>query len=857
MMKNTTDNPTTRRGAGPTFWIVAGILALVVNVIIVWAAFLMGSEGEGYSREETEQLAADVKARVEQLEKQRELRREQTRLAPEIAEKVRKLEEEKRKPKIEERVERLAEIREEIAKRAEAAIQRLAEQTEKDRRELKKEKVREQLESLSAKVNAIIADAGGNFVFGSDTDGRSSAPKKMDDLRIYRRLLSESELADPASLPTDGLDHHWPILKGEVHAIADQTGALEMEVPSSVRVDDDGDAAVLQFTQWNPETSLNTGPFAIGGQMTFSLRIWPNRDSWQVLAATNSGGDSVGITLTIAPAKSPASGLTVAFESRGKSSVGRIHSGAVTIPNEEWSDIAVSIDTLTNAADLYVNGRKVTTVDPDQIPLATDLDTETRGADPKLADSLEAVEGAVENLSTEEQPTEAEVAEVSDAVDDLVETLDQQKENGVAKRDIDHAEKSAEALEDAAKDYAEAADEPGPDVDQIASYGEEESEPESKDEDGDLAKGDPAKLFDKAAEIEADIEDEFTKGRAAEIAASSDVSAEEALESAKAQAGNRPDLGAELDESKSGSDSDTVAGVDNHRDTMQSIQDELDAMVSRAEAMRRQSPGEPLQTDAAFAAAEAAGARSGGPGSLIDMTAITSAASTSDRTGMNGGSGAGIYRVAARGEGGDFDLGPKDFNVRKGASVKMLPGRRVTSEALRRSSLFVGTWYVIGPWDAGKGIDFTKRHPPENEIDLSAKYFDGKFADEPGHIDQVLSWRFYQSDRRKCEPPRVYGAATYYWFTEVFSDAERPVVFAIGQDDGSRVWLNDVLIYDSRSGGGSGIFDEINGLRRVTLRKGYNKILVRLVNGPAYAHQRLIIMPEDSLQLTDATSALP
>lgn len=855
MMKNTTDNPTTRRGAGPTFWVVAGLIALVVNAFVIWAAFLVGSQGEGYSREETEQLAADVKTRVAELERQRELRREQTRLAPEIAEKVRKLAEEKRKPRIEDRVKRLAEIREEIAERADAAIQRLAEQSEKSRRELKKEKVRERLETLSDRVNGIIADAGGNFVFGSDTEGRSSAPKKMDDLRIYRRLLPESALSDPDNLPDDGLAHHWPILEGELHAIADRTGALEMEVPSSVRVDDDGDATVLNFTQQSLADPLNTGPFAIGGQLTFSLRVRPDRDRWQVLAATSREGDSPGIKLTVAPAKAPESGLTVAFESRGKSSVGRIHSGKVTIPNREWSDIAVSLDTTTHAAELYVNGRRVTTVDPDQIPLATDLDTESRGADPKLADSLEAVEEAVDNLSTDERPTDAEVAEVSDAVEDLVETLDEQKENGVPKRSRDYAEKSAESLDEAAKEYAEVAGEPGPDADQIASYGDEKPQPE--DEESDVADTDPAKLFEQAEDIEADIEDEFTKGRAAEIAATSDVSAEEALESAKTQAGDRPDLGTELRESEFGSDSDTVAGVDSHRETMQSIEDELDAMVSRAEAMRRQAPGEPVKTDASFAAAAAAGARGGSPGAMIDMTAITSAASSIDRTGGEGGSGAGIYRVASRGEGGDFDLGPKNVKVRKGKSINMLPGRRVTSEALRRSSLFVGTWYVIGPWEAGKGINFAERHPPENGIDLSAEYFDGKFADEPGHIDQVLSWRFYQSDRRKCEPPRVYGAATYYWYTEVFSDVERPVIFALGQDDGSRVWLNDVLIYDSRSGGGGGIFDEINGLRRVTLRKGYNKILVRLVNGPTYAHQRLIIMPENAVQLTDATSALP
>ena len=851
MMKNTTD----RRGAGLRFWIIAGGVALVLHAIIIWLVLPLFIKSQRVSRADAEQRTAEVEKRSAELEEARKRQREQIELKPETAEKMREIEEERRKPKLEENLKRLEEIEREIAEKADRALKELSAQTRKERRELRKEEVRRQVESLSAKVSKMLDGTQGHFVIGADASRRGSVVKKFDDIRIYHRLLDTGEMADFKDLPTGGLAHHWPVREGERNQIADLAGNRPADVPAVLAVreskaEDAFSPYVLEFLHDARDSHLDTGPFSMETPVTVAMWVCPRRTKSQILAATSREGDPKGIQFSLMDVNEPdLRGMRLVLKSRGKSESGEVHSGDLVIQQDQWSHLAFSIDASTGLAEIFINGKNVSNVDEGEDALAGDLETGARGIDSELEDDFAKVEKVIEDLPTEFAPGAEDLRKVDEAVDALVEKFEEQKEAGMEKRGQDIAINNAERIKEAAEEYADRADEAGPDAAEIASKVEGEN---TDDSPTDTKDNSAAGLYDRALDMEKAIAEDFVKGRAAEIAATEDTDAEGAVQAAILITPARTDLAEKLAEAKSGN---KVGAIDSHRRTLEEMEHTIEEMVSRAEAMRRQAPGSNKEEkSSAFANAARDGARSHNSGEMVDMSVITSAASAKGGTG-SGASGSGSegnLRTAGPGDGGEFALEPESISVGKGRSMKVLPSRRVTDEALRRSWLFIGTWFVIGPWDGGNSMDFSKTNPPETSIDLDGKYYDGKFADQPGHIDQVLSWRFYQSDRRRCEPPRVYGASIYYWFTEVYSDKDREVILAIGQDDGGRVWLNDVLIYedDGRVGSADAIFEEIKGLRRVTLRKGFNRILVRHENGPAFCHQRIIIMPDDAVEVS-------
>ena len=173
-----------------------------------------------------------------------------------------------------------------------------------------------------------------------------------------------------------------------------------------------------------------------------------------------------------------------------------------------------------------------------------------------------------------------------------------------------------------------------------------------------------------------------------------------------------------------------------------------------------------------------------------------------------------------------------------------MPGRRFTRESVRRGWLYLDTWYVIGPWENESKVDYTVVHPPETGIDFDAVYHDGKFANEEGHPDRELRWRFYQSDQVRNQPPRVYAASTYYAHTDVWFDEERDMLIAIASDDAACVWLNDEVVWQDT---GQSSWQLGEGYRRVRFRKGFNTILVRIENGPAHCIWSVVLCPPEVL----------
>lgn len=190
--------------------------------------------------------------------------------------------------------------------------------------------------------------------------------------------------------------------------------------------------------------------------------------------------------------------------------------------------------------------------------------------------------------------------------------------------------------------------------------------------------------------------------------------------------------------------------------------------------------------------------------------------------------------------------------------AKVLPARRFAKNSKRKGSLFIDTWHIIGPWDAQvdhrkREINFSKIYGPERKLDLDAVYSTGKKAriydDERGYgtripepMDGRLEWQFYQSPTVEVRIPheQLANDATYFAYTEVFFEEETTLTVMIGTDDASAVRVNGKIISKDT---GLSPYKAGEHSRKVTFKKGVNKILVRLVNGTGPCRFSLLLTP--------------
>ncbi len=147
--------------------------------------------------------------------------------------------------------------------------------------------------------------------------------------------------------------------------------------------------------------------------------------------------------------------------------------------------------------------------------------------------------------------------------------------------------------------------------------------------------------------------------------------------------------------------------------------------------------------------------------------------------------------------------------------------------------MYVNSWHVIGPFPNPNRVNLRRKFAPESVVDLDAVY--------AGKDGRQLRWRFCQA--KNSRPPEPWMAdwraevvpdgaeeyAIYYAYAEVDMDRECDRWVAIGSDDRSDVWLNDIPIWGSSNRLKQWSLAE--DFRRVHFRKGRNRILVRIENG--------------------------
>ena len=146
---------------------------------------------------------------------------------------------------------------------------------------------------------------------------------------------------------------------------------------------------------------------------------------------------------------------------------------------------------------------------------------------------------------------------------------------------------------------------------------------------------------------------------------------------------------------------------------------------------------------------------------------------------------------------------------------------------------YVQDWYVIGPFPNPDRVNLRRKFPPESVVDLDATYV--------GKGGRTIKWEFMQAKnmtpketwRGDLKPEVVpltaeeYGI--WYAYAEVFSDVACDRWIAVGSDDRSDIWINDVPVWGSSNTLKAWRVDE--GYRRIRLNKGRNRILARIENG--------------------------
>ena len=351
---------------------------------------------------------------------------------------------------------------------------------------------------------------------------------------------------------------------------------------------------------------------------------------------------------------------------------------------------------------------------------------------------------------------------------------------------------------------------------------------------------DPADLYDRAVEEEAEINKIREDIAAAELAAAENLTFAAAMERVVQEDPPRPDLGTRLRDPAL----KTVGELNAYRALLEQAKDETGRMAVRAEGLASQMKG---QGDAESALARRLmNSRAWGRklanrhDKVVDITAW-----------MRGRGGDGSGGAGDSG-GGDADLTPRgsDMASGDGPSGEMtlaaetvyahaLPGRRFGPASARKGWLYIDTWYLIGPWQRQEGPDFPGTFPPQLTLDLDAEYTDGYVVPDKD-LDGRLKWQFHQADSLRIQPPVVVGGSVYYAFTDVYFEAEQDMLLAIASDDAAKVWINGMVVWQDQ-GLSSWQMDE--GFRKVFFRKGYNQVLVRLENGPGFCYFSMLICP--------------
>ncbi|HBR95088.1 MAG TPA: hypothetical protein DEA90_13085 [Opitutae bacterium] len=383
--------------------------------------------------------------------------------------------------------------------------------------------------------------------------------------------------------------------------------------------------------------------------------------------------------------------------------------------------------------------------------------------------------------------------------------------------------------------------------------------------DEDFEEMETSELYESIQEMTQQLDEIYAENKATELAEFKQIPLEEAKEQVYAP---ETDIGPELSEQLSNNQPNTS-------EEFKAFNEALDQAVNSSERMSRQAENrldaasgskaaesqatqtaeqlkDALSKEATIKAKMAMAASNMGrsQGNLQDLRALMEE-SYHNQSGDRSGSDLGQAGLSNNYDATSFTANDRSGNnpskislSRSKTYANALPGRRFDMDSPRKGWIFIDTWYIIGPWKLPHSVkEFEPSLPPETEVDLDAKY---EGMTHPGTKKPMnLQWRFIQSGSIRIKPPDERSGSVYFAYTEVFCESTMDVVVAVASDDRAKLWINDMVVFQDVGLSGWAL-DE--GFRRVLLKPGYNKLLVRLENGPAVANFSVLMCPIDGIQ---------
>ena len=178
------------------------------------------------------------------------------------------------------------------------------------------------------------------------------------------------------------------------------------------------------------------------------------------------------------------------------------------------------------------------------------------------------------------------------------------------------------------------------------------------------------------------------------------------------------------------------------------------------------------------------------------------------------------------GAGKEGTVSSSDLGGFQQGATKFLPGkarasRRIGGLGTGIEWIFIDSWYLLGPFPNPNRRNIDTSYPPESVIDLDAIY--------SGDRGASLKWQFLQSPEPYVQPITPLEYVIYYAYSELWCDQDIDLWVMVGSDDNSRIWINDQQIWKSGYELKSWRLNE--GLRKVSFRRGINRILYRFENG--------------------------
>ena len=197
---------------------------------------------------------------------------------------------------------------------------------------------------------------------------------------------------------------------------------------------------------------------------------------------------------------------------------------------------------------------------------------------------------------------------------------------------------------------------------------------------------------------------------------------------------------------------------------------------------------------------------------------------------------------------------PKEAPPLKSGDPLLQPGNIMRTAAggmgVPAQWMYITSWHVIGPFPNPNRVNLRRKFAPESVQDLDATYIgkDGRTVRwefmQARNRDNINQWGINEKNAAEVVPRNREEYAIFYAYAEVVMDAECDRWIAIGSDDRSDVWINDIPVWGSSNKLKAWRLAE--DFRRVHFRKGRNTILARVENGHWNFGWSLCISTEDN-----------